>query len=184
MTTTTTDSQVAEWLRVIGEDEFREQVAADCRSQADAEVSEALRHPAVCRRWHDALKLLLVDINAQFAQRNDDRTPEGKAWRVKALRWQESLIRRRDEAKRRCTETSHLDPDTQAASKRDKQRRGAAGELAVERLIERHREEFDSLLVEEFEAAGLEPPHGVKARRRMSATEAMAALRDAGVPHR
>jgi hypothetical protein len=180
-------SDVTGWLMSLDEDRFRAAVADDCHGRADEELSAALRDPKVCRRWLAVLRLLLADANAQFAQKKGDLSPEAEAWRRKALRWQERLIARRDEARRVASESHHATPEARAASDRERRRRGEAGDIAVRRLIDRHRDEFDAILTDEFEAAGLELPLALQSRRldreRVTAAEAMRVLREAGALH-
>lgn len=87
-------------MATVPEERFREMVARDAHGRLDDDAAEALRHPVNRKRWSDMLKLLLVDVNNQFAQNRGDYSPETAAWRRKAVRWQESacgtrLARRR-----------------------------------------------------------------------------------------
>jgi hypothetical protein len=175
---------VADWLMALDEDPFRKAVADESHNRADEELAAALRSPQVCRRWLSVLKLLLVDVNAQFAAKRTDRSAEADEWRRKARRWQGHLLSRKDEARRLCTTQYHGSPEARAESERARRKRGEIGDIALRRLIERHREEWHDILAEEFAAAGVELPRGVVRAQldgeRVSAGDALRVLREAG----
>jgi hypothetical protein len=153
VTMTTDVDQVAAWLAAMDEEQFRGITGEDAHGRLDSEASKGLRHPKVRRRWYGMLRILLADVNAQLAGKSGDRSEETEAWRRKALHWQIGLMERRSEARRLCTERTFVSAESREESRRARRARGEAGNVAVQRLIDAHREEFEQLLAEELSRA-------------------------------
>jgi hypothetical protein len=149
--------QVADWIRTLPVDEFRAIVAQDVRGEADAEAAEALRHPSVLYQWLAALKWLLMDLNTLHAARRG--FPEYDEWRRSAAGFQSKVIARRAEGRRLVQQAAS--EGAKEASRLERQRRGEIGELAIQRLIDAHQDEFTGYLLDEYTRAGLEPPDRV-----------------------
>jgi hypothetical protein len=153
------DEQVAEWLLALNGEAFRKVVADDVHGRAAADVADGLRCPSVLPRWGDELRLLRVDAQAQLSARRVDNDTE---WRGRIIRWMERIDSRRAEAKnlaylqrRRGGNGTGAGRVQQETPLSNRTRRRAAGERARDRLVERHLEEFRSILNEELVADGL-----------------------------
>lgn len=174
---------VVERLMAIPDIDFREIVAADVRGDGDPEERAALRHRRIHKRWRQHLGQLMSDIEQQLKDRRGDKSLEGYDWRKKATAHRDNLIlrttecrrlraeahedmQRRDDSRRRDAETAAA----MGATRKELQRH--AGELAVHRLITEHRDEFNSYLLEEYRAFGLEIPERFANWSRQNGTEA------------
>jgi hypothetical protein len=176
------DTTVTQHVAALDNDDFEALTGADIRGTATPEQAAALRSTINLYRWTDALKAITIDINAQLAARKGDTAPATMDWRRRVLDVQRSLHERRAEAKR-------LRQQAHAAASIEGQRlasldtsgpqaRAAAGERAIQRLIDAHQGEFGDLLIAEYEAAGLQVPTRIArhaARRAGLATAAPAA---------
>lgn len=164
------DDQLSlERLVSMPDSDFREIVAADIRGEGATQDRAALRHPRNLKRWRRQLGELIVDIEQQLGARRDERTPEAEAWRQRGTDYRAALIARATECRRRRSE-AHIDLMRRDESRRldharalavgatRKELRAEAGERAVERLIEAHRDEFEQYLVDEFQIFGLQIP--------------------------
>jgi hypothetical protein len=163
-------SQVAiERLNSIPDIDFREIVAADVRNNGDRDERAALRHPRNLKRWQRQLGELIRDIEQQLHDRRDDKSLAGVDWRKRGLDHREQLTKRITECRRRRSEVHVEMTRRQDSRRRDaetaaamgataKELRVHAGELAVDRLIKAHRDEFNGYLTEEYRAFGLEIP--------------------------
>lgn len=139
--------QVAGWLGAMPEERFRVVVADDAHNRLDGEAAAGLRHPKVRHRWLAMIRILLADVNTQLAGKQGDRSPDTEVWRTRALHWQGRLLTRRAEV-RRLLQPGPGDREASLAARRA---RGEAGEVAVARLIDAHRAEFNGYLAEELE---------------------------------
>lgn len=160
---------VVERLIAIPDIDFREIVAADVRGEGDPEERAALRHRRNHKRWQQLLGQLMADVEQQLKERRSDKSLEGHDWRKKAIGYRDSLTIRVTECRRlraevheelmRRGDSRRRDAETAAAmGATPKELRAHAGELAVDRLIKAHREEFNRYLAEEYRAFGLEIP--------------------------
>lgn len=140
----------------MAEEPFLQLVMAEAKGQADPITALALRGPDLRVRWLKGVKSRITELHRQFAQHKDD--PTAAEWRKRANNVQASLLRRKYEA-----EAASHRPPAETAWQRER-RRGEYGEVALQRLVEAHREEFDAYLAEEYQGAGLELP-GPLARR-------------------
>ena len=162
-------SPIVERFMVIPDIDFREIVVADARSAGDPDERAALRHPRILKRWRQHLGQLMADVEQQLKERRGDKSLEGHDWRKKATGHRDSLILRVTECQRlraeaheelmRRGDSRRRDAETAAAmGATAKELRAQAGELAVERLIKAHRDEFERYVTDEYEAFGLEIP--------------------------
>lgn len=181
----------AEEIAVLDEARFEELVIREIRGQAYREEREALRQPALVRRWEAALKLFQIDMEGQFARRVGDLTPAAMDWRRRAAFLRTNAALRRAEARSIITamERERAGPPSPPglpgegsravlAAKRDEhldavvdndastpssQRdlRRRAGEAAIQRLIEAHYREFAAYLIEECGVLGAKVPERV-----------------------
>jgi hypothetical protein len=163
-----TATQVAiERLMSIPDSDFRGIVIADTRSDGDPAERAALRHPRLLKRWQTQLGELIRDIEQQLHDRRHNTTATD--WRKRALGHRDALTTRATECRRRRSE-AHVELTRRGDSRRrdaelaaslgatPQELRGHAGELAVDRLIATHRDEFERYLVAEYQAFGLEIP--------------------------
>lgn len=144
-------------LHQLDDDAFRELVSNDARGGASQLRSKALRDPSLAGRWIRTLKALQRDLNAQFRLRSGDYDKDTRAWRIGATAFQGALRERRAEAVEivRVQGASMVSDGTKRG---EREGREAAGELAVNRLIEAHRAQFTELLVEEYARLGVAAP--------------------------
>jgi hypothetical protein len=153
-----------ERLMSIPESDFREIVVADTRSEGAPGERAALRHPRILGRWKKTLGELVSDIEQQLRDRRHVTD-----WRKRALGHRDALIVRVTECRRlrsevhvelmRRGEFRRRDAEAAAAAGATvKELRANAGELAVDRLIAAHRDEFERYLTEEYKAFGLQIP--------------------------
>ena len=175
-------SQLAiERLNSIPDIDFREFVAADVRGEGAHDDRAALRHPRNLKRWQRQLGELIRDIEQQLRERRDDKTPAGLEWRRRGLDYRERLTRRATECRRRRSEVHVEMTRRQDFRRRDaevalaagasvKELRARAGEIAVQRLIDAHGEEFARYCAEEFRALGLTVPERIAKRERPAVT--------------
>lgn len=164
---------MARWLLALGDEAFREIAGKDANERLDRDAWAALRHPAVLKRWRAMLLHLRVDGKTQVAEKEAD--PGFADWYRKYARWDERLRARilevdhlvaeqvrakgknwartafadageREQAARQATGE---DPADDGISR--KTRRMIAGDIAVARLVEAHRDEFKAIFDEELE---------------------------------
>jgi hypothetical protein len=156
------DPTVTQQVTALDDGEFLRIVGSEVRGQATPQQAAALRHRINLDRWLGALANLNLELQQQLAARKGDHSEETNQWRQRILRVQQFVNDRRTEAKKlRCE--AHLawgreQERLRLAGTTGAEARAAAGERAIDRLIGSHRAEFDRLLVEEFERAGLEVP--------------------------
>lgn len=178
-----TDQITIERLVTIPDIDFREIVVADTRGEGPTEDRAALRHPRALNRWRDHLGELIRDIEQQLADRRTDPTLTTVDWRRRATAYRDALVTRATECRRRRSEahvalmrrhdTKRLDRATAATRGMTPQElRAEAGELAVNRLITAHRDEFERYLVDAYTTTGLQiPDRFQKWIRNQDATE-------------
>jgi hypothetical protein len=163
------DQLVLERLASIPDIDFREIVSADARGEGTPDERAALRHQRNLKRWQKQLGQLLSDAEQQLKERRSDKSLEGHDWRRRVTGYRDNLLLRATECRRLRAEvhvelmkrgdSRRRDAETAAAlGATAKELRGHAGELAVDRLITAHREEFQRYLTEEYRAFGLEIP--------------------------
>ncbi|MFE9391658.1 hypothetical protein [Streptomyces sp. NPDC006784] len=164
---------------------FREIVANDAAGKGDRDERGALRAPVNLTRWRRALGELLHDVQEQLTSSRWNKTLAAQDWRKRATGYQEQLLRRQVECKQLRADAHAVGVSSRVASRRRvvdaarlsgapvKELRRLAGEMAVDRLIEAHRGEFDGLLAEEYAAVDLPLPEGVM--QRMTEAEVGAA---------
>ncbi|MFJ6215098.1 hypothetical protein ACIQGZ_17440 [Streptomyces sp. NPDC092296] len=158
--------------------QFADLVVRDASHRAPRVLARALRDVSLSHRWIAAIKWAQRDLEGELrdcAGRRDSDAAERRA-RVEALR--EVLAGRRREAAALIAGRGSCVPVPAAGSERELRR--AAGELAVDRLIEAHRAEFTVLLVEEFERLGVAVPGRVARHLERHVAEGAAA----GIPVR
>ena len=164
---------LAAWLARADEETFRSVVAADAKNRLDQPTAEALRDGRVLLRWQRMLKVLLLDAQVQLEEKRDDPA-RGHEWRVKVRRWHASLVVRKAEVNRLIGEQPSAASAEEALAER--RRRGEAGEAALQRLVDAHRDEFDRYLAEECLAAGVRlsrrAEQALKRGREVTLTEA------------
>lgn len=163
------DRLAIERLASIPDIDFRDVAAADAGGEGDPGERAALRHPHNLKRWQKILGQLASDVERQLRERRGDQSLEGHDWRKRIVGYRDNLLLRASECRRLRSE-AHLelmkrgdsrrrDAETAAAmGATPKELRMQAGELAVERLIREHRDEFNGYLREEYRAFGLEIP--------------------------
>lgn len=160
---------VVERLIAIPDIDFREIVAADVRSDGDPEERAALRHTRNLKRWQRQLGQLIADVEQQLRDRRGDKSLEGHDWRKRVTSHRDNLLLRATECRRLRAEAhaemqrrhDYRRRDAEAAAAQGataKELQRHAGELALQRLIAAHREEFNSYLREEYRALGLQIP--------------------------
>ncbi|MBH1939250.1 hypothetical protein I5Q34_34185 [Streptomyces sp. AV19] len=150
-------------ITALDNDAFADLVRRDRRGIAHPHESEALRHPAVVRRWEEELTVLLVDLEAQFVQRAGDQSERTREWRGRAIWVRAELVKRRQEARALRKAANRERPRAvlpPGAGERELRR--LAGETAVERLKAAHGPEFARYVAEECERLGVEPPASVR----------------------
>ncbi|WP_322501790.1 hypothetical protein TR631_33710 [Streptomyces rochei] len=160
---------VIERLVSIPDIDFREIVAADIRGAGDPDERAALRHRRNHRRWKEQLGELIADIETQLRDRRASPIPTDPEWRRRATAYRDRLVLRLTECRRLRAEAHEEEMRRGDARRRDAERaaemgatpkklRAEAGEIAVDRLVTAHREEFERYLVEEYQALGLTIP--------------------------
>lgn len=161
--------------------DFREVVADDACGKGDPGVRAALRHHANLPRWKKALGSLINDTNLQLRERRGDRSLAAHDWRKRVTGYRNGLQLRLSEA-RRLTADAQADMvrngtarrrEAQAAALRGaslSELRAQAGEIAVDRLIKAHGDDFARMLAEEYAVLGLELPDRI--RRHLPESEA------------
>jgi hypothetical protein len=157
----TASSEMIEKLQGMPDRMFANLVATEVVGKASPEEAAALRTPEIQRRWQTALGALSTEIEGQLAARKGDSSPLTREWRSTAISRRGFIAARREEI--RFLRGKWLDARTIAnqsgQSSNGKQRRSAAGEAAMQRLIDAHRDEFRQLIQEELarlNAEGLE----------------------------
>ena len=148
-----------EAVHTLGDDDFRELVANDARGGASRLRSRILRDPSLAHRWIATIKVLQADLAVQFAQRAGRTDDPTRQWRVKATAFQAALTQRRAEAGVIAGSLRRITPSRNADQR---EQRAAAGENAIQRLIDAHQREFTQLLVEEYERLGIELPGRIR----------------------
>ncbi|PJN00830.1 hypothetical protein CG740_23280 [Streptomyces sp. CB01201] len=163
------DRATVERLASLPDIDFREIVANDVRSDGDRAERGALRHPLNQRRWKRQLGELAADIETRMSARKGDSSLEAHDWRKRTTGYR-NMIKIRVEECRRLRAEAHAESvrkqdwrrrDAEiaaAAGATPKELRVHAGEIAVGRLIEAHRDEFNRYCAEEYQALGLTVP--------------------------
>lgn len=152
---------VVDLLLDLDDEDFQDAVSREVKGQSDSRTAEALRHDDVLDRWHEMLTGLMLQVGSQVASRKGQYDTESKAWRGAALRFNASVVTRRKECKALLTERNReenvarwtIPPPVPSAN--TKERRGIAGEIALQRLCDLHGDDFKRLLAEEYLRAGL-----------------------------
>jgi hypothetical protein len=187
VTVANVDPDVVKLVAGLDDTAFASLVARDIRSQAHPAEAAALRQPQLLTRWATAIGQFQVSIEAQYAAKGGDRSPEAVDWRRRASHLRFAAAARRKEARALIsarsgnrewsTETrrenwlagqeakARNDADYAAASlTREEQKRLSreAGDQAVQRLVEMHRNDFNRLLVEECERRSCLPPRALR----------------------
>lgn len=166
-----------ELLNAMPDIDFREIVVRDVDGQGDPSQRAALRHYRNQVRWKKQLGQLIGDVEAQLEARRTDTTLAGHDWAKRATNYRYALIVRLNECKRLRAEDharttvnqEHRRRDAEAAAAAGatvKELRAAAGELAIQRLIQAHNPEFNDYLVEEYAALGISVPARIERYRR------------------
>lgn len=144
-------------LSNLSDGDFELVVSAEVRGRATPAEAAALRTPQCAYRWHGMLKKMNASILADLAQMKGLKDEETKRRRSALVRRQGAILGRATEAKRLKDlwniERNRPKPKlTDSEKRRRAEHRKAAGERALERLRDMHREDFDKLLQEELQA--------------------------------
>lgn len=128
--------------------EFTALVRAEIHGKATPEEATALRSPELLHRWASALKAIAGDMQAKMeaAAHRDDHTT--RRWRQQHQRRILEVAARRKEARHLLTQAGRERRQNHAGQGRRLEAR-EAGQRAIDRLIEAHREEFQTYLAEE-----------------------------------
>ncbi|MEV7466188.1 hypothetical protein AB0O20_06685 [Streptomyces kronopolitis] len=181
------DLNVVRLVASLDDTAFAGLVARDIRSQAHPAEAAALRQPQLLTRWATAISQFQISIEAQFAAKGGDRSPEATDWRKRASHLRFAAAARRKEARVSISARSgnrewatearrenwlanqeakaRNDADYAAAGlAREEQKRLSreAGDQAVQRLVEMHRNDFNRLLIEECERRRCLPPRALR----------------------
>ncbi len=159
-------SAEVEAVRAMGDEDFRELVANDARGGASQLRSRILRNPSLAHRWIATLKALNGDIAVQFAERVGRTDVHTRQWRIKATAFQAAVSQRRAEATLIAGALNRVTPSRNASQR---EQRAAAGENAIQRLIDAHQREFTQLLVEEYARLDLELPNRIRRYQELHA---------------
>ncbi|MER6605931.1 hypothetical protein ABT282_08445 [Streptomyces sp. NPDC000927] len=154
-------ARTLEQLIKLGDDEFDELVRSDVRGRAHPDESKMLRNPLLVRRWAAAMKAFQISLSVQLVQKAGQRDPEIMEWRARLAVVQKNLSDRRNEARAICSNISLRNlptPFPEGKSSEQRELRKAAGERAIDRLIEGNREEFTQYLIEEYAELGAKIP--------------------------
>jgi hypothetical protein len=154
---------------------LREIVVRDASGEGDPSQRAALRHYRNQVRWKRQLGQLIADIETQLKDRRGDTTLAGHDWTKRATGYRDALLVRLNECKRLRASDHAAMSVGQKQRQRDalvaaesgatvKELRAAAGEIAIQRLIEAHDGEFCTYLAEEYARIGLSLPERVAAR--------------------
>jgi hypothetical protein len=133
--------------------DFREIVALDANGKGQPDHNAALRSEILLKRWHKVLGQLIPDVERQLAERRGDKTQAGYDWRRRNRLYRDTLTLRARECKRLIAEMNGRNTDpgrarileaqiAAAAGMSRRELRKKAAEIAVDQLIEAHREEF------------------------------------------
>lgn len=136
-------------------EEFRAIVRSDVVGRAAKEDSELIRRDENLRHWDDELKLFWMHLQTQYAEHKGDKSREAGEWRRRTARVEHSLRERREEVRRLRQDFRNRNADKRQARR---QLRRDAGEGAIKRLIEAHREEFEQYLAEELKTETVDIP--------------------------
>ena len=167
------DTARIQYISALPDLHFREIVALDAQSKAVPVDSAALRARINLKRWNDFLGQLIKDIESQMGERRHEKSLEAYDWRKRALGYRTTLISRRTECQKlradaheqtmRNNDSRLLDAQRAAAAGATVQElRAAAGEVAVDRLIDAHGVEFSGYLAEAYQALGISLPDRVQ----------------------
>lgn len=162
-----------QYLAALPDIDFREIVALEARGQGEPVHNAALRDVALVRRWRKSLGQLMNDIDQQLADRRHDRSLSSHDWRKRAVTYRNTLTLRTTECRRQLAELQEYMARTKQSRLMDAQIAAAAGttaaelrrmagEVAVERLINAHGQEFSGYLAEAFKELGLNVPARVQ----------------------
>lgn len=143
-------------VHALDDDQFRVLVIDDARYRAAWIRSRALRDRSLVHRWIAVLKAKQKDLNLQLADRDAGYSEE---WRQMATELRDNIAERRREAAALIASYGSAARVSTGGSVAE--RRSAAGEAAMQRLIDAHQAEYTELLVEEFQRVGLDVPNRV-----------------------
>lgn len=144
---------VVDWLAAMPHDNFERHVNMDLNDTLDPVARQALRHTLNLERWRDCLEVLFTDLQRQFTD-PARKTPEFADWRQRALAFQTLVLRRRAEADELIRQWRKVKGDASARAATKAAQRDA-GDRAIQRLIEAHRQEFVGYLAQEYAADGM-----------------------------
>lgn len=151
---------------------FRVVACDDAKNQSNSEYSAALREKTLLDRWLKAIGVSMFDLQQQLTMRKDEGETE---WRRKALVFRQRLDERRLECiaiiaenKKRARRTTKLEARRERTPS---ERRGIAGDRALQRLREAHQVEFALYLLEECRTLDTDPPQWVLDLANESQTE-------------
>lgn len=157
-----------EEITLLDHEQFNLLVREEVRGRVRPETAENLRHASLYRAWVTSLKLFQTDLNYQKHQKAGDRSPDVVAWRsrvdsiilatskrvaeanhIAALGEQKKAIRKREQV-------GVLDVVLHSDEELDlKILKRMAGELAAEKIKNRHLDEYIHLCALEYQRFGL-----------------------------
>ena len=147
----TADEVPEEMVQLLAESpdkEFTSLVRAEIYGKATAEEAAALRSPELLYRWASALKAIAGDMQSKMEAAANRDDPTTRRWRQQHQRRILAVAARRKEARQLLSEVDRQ--RRQRLTGRDRRAEArAAGQRAIDRLIETHREEFEAYLAEE-----------------------------------
>jgi len=172
-TLVTADTARIQYVSALPDLHFREIVALDAQNKADPMDAAALRSRINLKRWSTFLGQLLNDIEMQIGERRHRTDLENHDWRKRALGYRTTLMSRKVECQKlraeaheqtmRNNDSRLLEAQRAAAAGATvKELRTAAGEVAVDRLIDAHGTEFCRYLAEAYAELGITLPDRVK----------------------
>lgn len=175
-----------EEIAAMDDDAFEELTFREIRNRVHDVERDGLRSPVLVRRWEAALRAARTNLDGQFARHADQLDEAAEDWRQRVAYLRTTAADRLAEAQqiitgveprpaasgqpvgskaaRRALDDEHLDtvvgngPSTHVGQK---DLRRAAGEAAIDRLIDAHREEFGAYLIQECRRLGAIVPDRV-----------------------
>lgn len=159
------DAAVTQHVTALGDAEFEVLVAAEATDKATPQQAAALRSLANVDRWLEALRHINADLHLQLVAARGDNSEERREWRRRIQQVIRQVTTRKQEAKA-ARQQAYLAAGKErvrleAEGLTVPQARAAAGDAAVQRLIDAHQGEFGRLLEEEYAKAGLRLPNRV-----------------------
>lgn len=140
--------EMIELLADSSDQEFMSLVRAEIHGKATPEEATALRSQPLVFRWAAALKAISSDMQVKMeaAAHRDDATT--RRWRQQHQQRILAVSARRKEARQLLSEMDRKRRQANAGRDRKAEAR-EAGQRAIDRLIDAHREEFEVYLAEE-----------------------------------